>query len=305
MRFGLLWGAGLSLAWGVACGSHRGERAPTTVVPVPSAGSSAVVAPREPSPTADRPADPNASFACGELRCQVGKESCCAQGERFACSPNAAPAPSDSIQLLSSQIEACSQLRQPIDVDEIARCRSSAHCASGELCCDEFLFSGASALICKAAEKTQLSCSYGEVCKADRSCRDRSEVCAKGKCRKHAEVQCGTTRCNLITHTCQVADPNTGRLACGADTQVAQWRVQGRPILDIACVTHADCHLGELCRTAHFRSFCQRADAGMSAVVCDQASDCPKSLCDLAPPGQKQLACSRHPGTWHATCECR
>jgi hypothetical protein len=305
MRSGLVWGAGLALAWGVACGSRGGERAPNTVVLVPPAASSGDVAPGGGPPASGLASDLRPSFACGEVRCRVGKESCCAQGERSACSPNAAPGPLDSMQLLGAQIEACSQFPQPIEVDEIARCRSSAHCASGELCCDEFLFSGASALICKVAEKTRLSCSYGEVCTPDLSCSGPSDVCSKGKCRKHAEVQCGTTRCNLTTHTCQVAEPPTGRLACVADTQVAQWRAQGRPILDIACVTHADCHVGELCRTAQFRSFCQRADAGMSAVVCDQPSDCPKSLCDLAPPGHRQLACARGPGTWHATCECR
>jgi hypothetical protein len=190
-------------------------------------------------------------------------------------------------------------------VDEIARCRSSAHCAAHELCCDEFLFSGSSALICKAAEKTRLSCSYGEVCTPALPCRAPGAVCAKGKCRKHAEMQCGNVRCNLTTHTCHVADPGTGRLECGPDALVEAARAQGRPILDVSCVRHADCRAGELCRTAQGRSFCQRADDGMSAVVCAQPSDCPPSVCSLAPAGKRTPVCRREPGMWFATCACR
>lgn len=303
------WGA-LVLAWGIGCAPEGPALAPAgapqrvDVSPETRssdrAGTNAAVRAGEPVPAAA------AAFDCGSSRCRVGGESCCTFGERATCTPNAPPASPPSGQLLEAQIEVCQQLPGQPQVDEIARCRSSTHCAAHELCCDEFLFSGSSAHLCKASDKTRLGCSYGEVCTPDLPCRSPGAVCAKGKCRKNAEVQCGRTRCDLTTHTCHVADPRSGRLACDSDGQIEAWRAQGRRIygITIACTRHADCWAGELCRAAQGRTFCQRADDGMSAVVCGQPADCPQSLCNLAPPGS-QLVCSRNPGAWIGTCDCR
>lgn len=221
-----------------------------------------------------------------------------------ACTDNAPVDPPGWGQLLSMQIAECKALPALGDVGSIARCRSSEHCAQDELCCDEFLFSGASAFVCKAAEKDQLSCADGEVCSEGQPCRGPGKVCAKGRCRKSASVACGSTPCDLTTHTCHVVDAAKAKLECVATSEIEAWRSQGRSISSVECVSRADCQPGETCRTALGRTFCQRQDNGMSAVMCDKLSDCPKDLCQLAPGGARKLGCARATDHWHKTCQC-
>ena len=292
---------------GGGCAGEAPRRAQQSVpVPaaVPSATPAALASPSGSAAVATPPLDPRLSFSCGSSRCRAGQESCCTLGDSAVCAVNAPADPPEWGQLLGTQIEQCKALPALGDVDGIARCRSSEHCAQQELCCDEFLFSGASAFVCKAAEGAELSCAYGEVCSEDLPCRGPGKVCAKGRCRKSASVTCGPAPCDLTTHTCHVLDAAKAKLECVADSEIEAWRTQGRPISSVDCVRHADCQPGELCRTALGRAFCQRADDGMSAVMCDQAGDCPKDLCQFAPAGSRKLACARAANHWHKICQC-
>ncbi len=241
-------------------------------------------------------------FACGKKQCRIGEESCCTAGEVSLCVANAPPDPPTSGQLLGTQIEACT--KPPLDgVGEIARCRGSSHCGGAELCCNESLFSGASAIICKAALPSEVACDYGEVCTAELPCRSPGAVCVKGQCRKSASVDCGGTPCDLTTHTCRVTDAAKPALECKSDAEIAAAGFMG-PVADVTCASHADCLPGERCRLALGRSFCQRADDGMTALMCDPARACPKDFCAAVGLPNRKPVCKRAPDDWHATCGC-
>src|SRR5688572_6662007 len=173
----------------LGCAGDGAQRKPDLALPPPTA------TPDPPVPVAAAPPGPTASFACGDQLCRLGLESCCQNSDRAVCAPNAEPKPTDATQLLGSQIERCQGDPYGMEVNEIARCRSSQHCSTNELCCNESLFSGALAVICKAA-----ACDYGEACTTDAPCRDAATVCVKGKCQRQAEIDCDKKRCNLTTH---------------------------------------------------------------------------------------------------------
>jgi len=242
------------------------------------------------------------SFRCGASHCSVGTQTCCSSEERSTCVPNAPLDPPDMPQLLNSQIEACKLPPHAAEVSEIARCGGSSDCASGELCCDEFLFSGASAVICKPAGDAGVSCDYGEVCDTDKPCHDPKTVCIRRKCSKFAVVLCAGKKCDRRTHFCLMGIANNGDPRCVENSRVRELQKEGRPLLNVDCAKHADCQSGELCRFAAGSTFCQRASDGMSAVLCDTAADCPLDLCEL---GQaKKIACTRDSDSWHSMCNC-
>jgi len=290
--------------WFAAVGCKTQQRAE------PSPGGVGITAaPTSAAPGAETSPPPRANgerhgtFACGTEQCRVGEQSCCRAGDNALCIANAPPDPPTSSQLLGTQIDACS--KSPLGgVGEIARCRSSSHCPAGELCCNEFMFSGASALICKPALASEVACAYGEMCTPELPCRSPNAVCVKGECRVKTDVSCGTTSCDMTAHTCVVADPSKGPLECKSDSELAARQGVG-PVFSVACLKHADCLPGELCRTALGRTFCQRADDGMTATMCDAVADCPKDMCAWLKPAQKQPACVREPDIWHTICDCR
>jgi hypothetical protein len=260
--------------------------APVVTVAEPDSSSSSLVPPRD---------EPAVTYACGGQQCRVGKQSCCSAGDRSICVDDAPPDPPMLGQLLASQIEACRVADEQGEVGAIARCRSSAHCAATERCCEESLFSGAVALICK-----DTSCDHGEVCSDGSPCRDPSMVCAKQKCRKRAEVPCGNRLCDLRTHTCHTPDFEKPRFECVPDAQLTF-----SPIFSVECLHHGDCPDGELCRSALGRTFCERADYGMTSVMCDTAADCPSDHCALVGKPSAKPRCLRDASFWHASCACR
>lgn len=281
----------------------------TLPAPNPPAVSSST-ARREPSATSvsppEPPLDPKNSFACGKRRCRAGVESCCSAGDVSVCAPNAPPRPSDATQLLGSQIDLCHAPPYGVDVDRIARCRSSANCRAGQVCCSQWMFSGASALICKPADGGEAACDFGEACTHDLPCRTPNTVCVKGTCSRSAQIRCGGVRCNLETHTCLTLNPNSKpKCIADSDPRMAVWRKEGRPLLKVTCLGRSDCLRGELCRYALGTTTCQRADYGTSAVMCDRPSDCPRDLCRGGPHGRTKVVCARASDSWHATCDCR
>jgi hypothetical protein len=205
---------------------------------------------------------------------------------------------------LANQIVACQKSPSDQAPDEIARCRSSSHCPSGELCCDEFLFSGASAIICKPALANEVACDYGEVCTPGLPCRSPGSLCVQGTCRPKPEVACGKVSCDLRTHSCVVTDPNQGTLECKPAAEVKAMASVG-PVFTAACMTHADCLPGELCRTSLGRTYCQRADDGMNAMVCDTVADCSALHCGQVSAPNTKPDCVREPDFWHTICDCR
>lgn len=293
------------VAFALAC-APRSNRAPDPAPPPVTLPSSAPASQGDPQPALPARSEPPAdqSFACGEHRCRVGSESCCTGGDVAVCAPNALPDPPNVGQLWAAQIELCQASPYDVQLDGIARCRSSSHCAEGELCCNEALWSGATALVCRAA-KTDAACDYGEVCTSDAPCRTSNAVCVKGQCRPRSDLECDRAPCDLTTHTCVATSPSSPKLSCVADSQIRAWRNEGRPIFDVTCLGHGDCLPGELCRTAQGRAFCQATDNGMTGTLCGSVADCPKDLCKLAPANQKKRVCARDPAMWHATCDCK
>jgi hypothetical protein len=259
----------------------------------------------EPTPT-QSPATPTASgstFTCGNGRCLAGTETCCQSNDVGTCVPNAPPDPPEPGQLLGAQISACEIALKTNGITALARCGGATNCANGELCCSEFLFGGATAIICKPAEPDQVSCDYGEVCDAEHPCGTPKAQCVNGQCRPSPWVKCGSVTCDMRTHSCYTIDEASGKMTCASHSEVGARRQEGLPALEVSCMSHADCLVGELCRTAFGQTFCERADNGMTGVLCDKTTDCPSDLCEWRAPGKKPV-CRAGADYWHALCEC-
>ena len=278
--------------------SQAPSAVPTTIVPLGHGGLTSPSRVQLPSPSSAA----RGAFRCGDVSCAVGTQSCCRSEERSSCVPNAPPDAPDTPQLLASQIEACKLAPHAADVTEIARCGGSSDCESGEVCCDEFLFSGASAVICKPAGDAGVSCDYGEVCDTNKPCHDPEAVCIHRKCSKSAVVLCAGKKCDRTTHSCLMGIADKGDPRCVENSYVEALQKEGRPLFNVDCTKHTDCQAGELCRFATGSTFCQRASDGMSAVLCDSAADCPRNLCELVQ--AKKMACTRDSDSWHSMCTC-
>ena len=266
-----------------ACQPHAPAHAsPAQVKVAPAATPQETPLPPAPSGEAPR------TFACGKARCRLGKETCCSDGDDGVCVPSVAPGPDDKTQLLASQIVACDAAGLRYALASVARCNRSADCGTGEYCCDQFLYGGASAQLCLKSDSHANPCEYGELCGDGGACRSAGAACVEGRCRKPlASMQCGEATCSGASVCC--GEPP----ACVSPAQCKGPRYE--------CMHPADCLAGEHCASGVLGTTCVGVfDLANTAVVCDSDADCPANtmLC------QGKLKCTPASVPHLETCVC-
>ncbi|MBK7579614.1 MAG: hypothetical protein IPI67_05335 [Myxococcales bacterium] len=234
-------------------------------------------------------------FRCGLASCQAAKETCCLAGNEgvcFASSPD--DAPKGKVGYLKTQFDACNAASLPhgYSLSGIERCDESIDCAKGEICCDQFLFSGATISECVASKPAAPTpCEYGERCIESATCRLAGTSCVEGYCRKLvAKLRCDQAPC---------AD---GEVCCGSPLGCrASAACEGYH--RVRCNTDGDCVKGQRCFVSGYGSDCIALlqDPLSQQLVCRRDADC-KFPCPGA--GGKLARCLPAEVTWLRSCQC-
>lgn len=236
-------------------------------------------------------------MTCGAQSCRSDTQSCCEGGGQAACVANVPVGPNDGTQLLGSQIDACQGPSVDIQVQHIARCRSSSHCGPTETCCEESLFGGAMVSLCRPSGQV---CEYSEACVEGTACKTPGSVCSLGRCVNARPISCGTVACSPATHAC-VWSQSVNALQCVPKQTIAG--VSFAPP-QVGCTQAADCLPGERCHSnLGGGTVCSRGNGGGNMpVLCNSPQDCPTDACWV--PGT-QPTCGFDAQLWHKTCVCK
>jgi hypothetical protein len=233
-----------------------------TAIGGPSATASA--APKELPPLAP------GTFRCGETACRAGKETCCSDGTTHGCVATVAPGPEDKAQYLATQMMACNALKLENAFQSVVRCEDASDCGKDETCCEEWLFSGAYAMVCKPLRGGAPACGIAEGCRT--TCRSKGAECHAGACRKPLdEVRCGAGRCQGDKPACCGETP-----ACHTEAECSASGVGPR----YQCASPRDCIDSEHCARSIMGTSCTRLwDVANTETVCDTVKDCPEEGC--------------------------
>ncbi len=206
-------------------------------------------------------------------------------------------------QRLAAQIESCKRaVRSEYSFDFLGTCDDSTDCPSGQACCSQWLWSGASLLECIAVSPSGESvCDYGERCVAD-SCVTRGTRCGDGECRRtDARVKCAGVVCGKDAPVC-CQRGFEGKPACERDCKAAG---EDSRAFEFVCSGPDGCPAGTTCQAGMFGSYCARlVDTANAVTLCESDADCPKDGCarmgKSAPPVCKE---GHSPGFAHCSCD--
>lgn len=262
--------------------------------------SGAVVVAADAAPKAALGTTPD-RFRCGISSCRVGEETCCLAGNEGVClrsSPN--DAPHGQIGYLKTQFEACNAAELPhgYSLSGIERCDESIDCDKGQVCCDQFLFSGGTISECVALPpKGNTPCDFGERCIQSATCRMPGTTCIEGYCRKATIVRCGGVTCD------------SGQVCCGDPSGcVAKASCQSHH--RVLCASDGDCVKGERCTVMGAGANCLNLmqDALSQQLVCRSDADCKIVQCPAvtpgAPPAGARARCRTSAVAWLKSCQC-
>ncbi|MFO0549462.1 MAG: hypothetical protein U0271_13810 [Polyangiaceae bacterium] len=227
---------------------------PSRPATVPSATASSAP-PEEPLPPTSDPK----TFGCLDKRCAAGTESCCIASDRSICVPRT--------EEIAQEIKSCEQAAIPLEysLSGIERCDESSDCKASEVCCDDFLWSGASISTCDPLPKDRSSpCDFIERCISSATCRVPGSACIHGACQKpNPTPQCGKTTCGGATPICCTDPPG-----CQSEDTCDSYK-------QVRCWTDKDCLPGQVCADGRGSTFCTRAlfENGLDHV-CQHDADC-------------------------------
>jgi hypothetical protein len=274
----------VALVSAVACGAPRSSPQGPVVVG-PGASSAEAKAAQPPfNPSTQR-------VACGGARsCDTASEVCCLQGsETYACAPRqplsdaagvtapptlpGGPPSGDLSGLLGANIEACKRALSSDTLNGVLLCDDSTDCPQGQVCCGQWLWSGAGARVCVPGSATGDSvCDFGESCVGE-TCVTRGTRCVDGGCRlANAKVRCGGVVCGEDAPVCCSQNFQTPTCVrdCKAPNEDARATVY-------ECSGLASCAPGEWCNGEMFSSHCGRLTG--ETILCESPSECPPNFC--------------------------
>lgn len=275
------------------------EPAEASLLPetVPDAGPGDAAPATDAAAVAAAPAPPLGStaeyFRCGGGKCRSGSETCCGAGDRGVCLPSSPDdAPQGKIGYLKTQWEKCDKAaieQTGYSLSNIDRCDESVDCKKGELCCDQFLFSGGTLSECTPAKPGGATpCDYGERCIESSTCRLPGTQCIEGTCQKPVpNLPCGDSPCSGTTPYC-----------CGSTQSCASkcesWH-------QVRCTRHADCLAGQRCTVSGYGSACLSIiqDRDSQQTVCKLDGECNYKCSDGSRP-----RCKTSVIPWIKSCQC-
>ena len=272
-----------------ACGAPRSSSQGPVVVGPGTSSAEAVTAQPPIHPSTQR-------VACGGTRsCDTAAEVCCSQGSgTYACAPRqpladaagvtapptlpGGPPSGDLSGLLGANIEACKRALSSDTVTGVLLCDDSTDCRQGEVCCGQWLWSGAGARVCVPGSATGESvCDFGESCVAE-TCVTRGTRCVDGGCRlATAKVRCGGVVCGEDAPVC--CSQNFEAPACARDCKAPNEDARATVY---ECSGLASCAPGEWCNGQMFSSHCGRLTG--ETILCESPSECPSDFCRGKPP---------------------
>lgn len=262
---------------------------------LPDAGPADAAADRTPDAA---PAEPLVGstaeyFRCGDGKCRSGSETCCGASNRGVCLPSSPDdAPQGKVGYLKTQWEICDKTaleKTGYSMSHIDRCDESIDCKKGELCCDNFLFSGGTIGECvKLPAGGSTPCDYGERCIESSTCRLPGSQCIEGYCKKPVpNLPCGDSPCSGSTPYC-----------CGSTQSCASkcesWH-------QVRCARHADCLAGQRCTVSGYGSACLSIiqDRDSQQTVCKLDGECNYKCNDGSRP-----RCKTSVIPWIKSCQC-
>lgn len=258
---------------GAACGSPPAPKPPAVHVEPGAAQPDTVAAPVPgQNPSTNR-------IACGSHTCNASTEVCCSFSDDYGCAPRVWTVPGDSAEdRLAPLIDSCKRaVHSEYSFDFVGMCDDSTDCPAGQVCCSQWLWSGAGTFECKNASPDGASaCDFHEPC-VDGSCATRGTTCVNGECRKAgAKVRCAGVVCGDDAPICCLRDFN-GTPKCERDCRAAD--PESRAV-DYECSSSAGCPAGATCQAGMFGSFCASlVDTANAVTLCESDSDCPPDGC--------------------------
>lgn len=285
-------------AVGAACGAPQSPgHQPVMVGP----GSSA----SPPTLPLEAPRNPSTNkIACGTRTCDATTEVCCSFGDDWGCAPRVSMPPAATpSQHAEPVVESCKRaVKSEYSFDFLATCDDSTDCPAGQVCCSQWLWSGAGMFECIPGPATGDSvCDYAERCAGD-SCATRGTACVGGECRlANPRIKCGGVVCGKEAPVCCMR-AFEGPATCERDCKPANEESQA---FEFECSSSAGCPPGASCQAGMFGSFCaQMVDTANAVTLCESDADCPKDGCEWigkkTPPVCKE---GHSPGFTHCACD--
>jgi len=255
-----------------ACGRTQAP-APQPVMVAPGvATADPVVAAEEPSgnPSTNR-------IACGKESCDATRQACCAFSGTYGCAPLKPVAL--TAEGLAPMINSCMEnVQSEYSFDTLMLCGDSTDCPTGEVCCSQWLWSGASLLACLPASETgDLVCDYHERCSGD-TCRTRDTHCVKNECRRvDVLVTCNGVACTADRPVC-CQRSITAAPTCERDCEPAS---EEDRVFEFECSRSAHCPAGASCMSGMFGSYCAKSlDFANAVMLCESDADCMPDGCE-------------------------
>ena len=274
------------------------EAPPPAADPEPDAAAPDAAADASTKPDAPPAAPPVGStaeyFRCGSSKCKAGSETCCGAGKAGVCVPSS---PYDEPQgkpgYFKTQFEVCDKetvAKTGFSMSHVDRCDESIDCGKGEVCCDQFLFSGGTLGECtKLPPGGATPCDYGERCIESSTCKLPGSVCVEGYCRKPVpNLACGGAPCSGTTPVC-CGDP------LGCQSKCEDYK-------RILCAKRSDCLAGQDCVMTSYGTQCIRLYVpGAMQPLCARDGDCKRACADDP---RKWTRCKPSDVPWLETCQC-
>lgn len=250
-----------------------GPAAPkTAVVEAPSATATAPIDTAPPAPIAAPAMSWTAgTIQCGSALCRAHAEVCCGDGR---CAPYAAGKASDRSGAASA-CEAGGTKGTPQIDDRLKLCDDASDCDRGDVCCNEPWTADRAAARCVHGKQGKSACALDESCMSGAPCATPGTQCVRGTCRRvDVTIRCGVDKCRAGESCC-------GKLGSAKCMAVKECAALEGAVEEYACSSPSHCPHGMYCVARAIGSFCTGTwDASATTtVVCDSATDCPKTLC--------------------------
>ena len=258
-----------------ACGRTQSPSTqPVTVAPG-AAGTEPIVAVEEPAgnPSTNR-------IQCGKEVCDASSHVCCGFSTDYGCAPrkSAVSGPNAEDRFLPS-INSCKEnVASEYSFDELYLCDDSTDCPEGQVCCSQWLWSGAGLLAClPASEAGDQVCDYHERCAGD-TCRTRDTHCVKNEChRVDALVTCSGVACSGDRPVCCQRGFQTPP-TCERDCEPAS---EEDRVFEFECSRSEHCPPGAWCQSGMFGSYCAKSiDFANAVMLCESDGDCMPDGCE-------------------------
>jgi hypothetical protein len=260
------------------------------LVPTPnSAVPSALLPPPQPSASAPN-APPAPTFVintikCGQKLCNIANETCCSYGGEYDCRRRAPMGTGKQVEAkLSAQLAVCNDSPPSgLSLTEILYCDDSSDCPANQVCCAQWLWSGASFNSCVPARSDgKNACELVEACVIRGNCRTANTYCEASKCAlKDAHVRCNGGGCDGVTPVCCSINQDSGpRCVAERDCVPPADNENGPFPVRHECSGPSSCPRGMYCQLGLLSTYCSgMRDAANSTLVCDNVRDCSIEEC--------------------------